>query len=277
MSRNYQEDQLNEIEALDSIYCGELEGKSKYFGIIFIELMSMISTSFVVVVLATEPVHKFRLPIATELFDKATQDNGFACKLSFTYAPTYPDEAPAVTIDDPIALEDDLEERLLAHIQKTIEENLGMEMIFSVVSAAQEWLNERWDEHITNLEEERLQKVRKAEEEERKKFEGTRVTLETFMKWKLDFEEEMGIAAKREKSNENKKLTGRELFANDQTLNESDLQFLLEAGESLEQVKVDEDLFRSDELDITNDSDFDDIDDDDEDEEDDEDWEPDDD
>lgn len=27
MIRNYREDQLNEIEALDSIYCGELEGK----------------------------------------------------------------------------------------------------------------------------------------------------------------------------------------------------------------------------------------------------------
>lgn len=27
MSRNYQEDQNNEIEALDSIYCGDMESK----------------------------------------------------------------------------------------------------------------------------------------------------------------------------------------------------------------------------------------------------------
>lgn len=28
MARNYREDQANEVEALDSIYCGEMESKS---------------------------------------------------------------------------------------------------------------------------------------------------------------------------------------------------------------------------------------------------------
>lgn len=30
MARNYIEDQTNEIEALESIYCGELESKKTY-------------------------------------------------------------------------------------------------------------------------------------------------------------------------------------------------------------------------------------------------------
>lgn len=60
-----------------------------------------------------------------------------------------------------------------------------------------------------------------------KRFEGTRVTVETFWKWKTRFEDEMGIAKKREYNDrEGKKLTGRELFLQDKSLNESDLKFL---------------------------------------------------
>ncbi|KAH8332524.1 hypothetical protein KR074_004734 [Drosophila pseudoananassae] len=232
MSRNYKEDQTNEVEALDSIYCGEME------------------------VLATEPFHKFQIPIATEEYNAEENDNGLACKLIFTYTETYPDGAPLVEIEEPENFEDTFEERLLEHLRQTIEENLGMEMVFSLVSSAQEWLNERWDEHKNQQEEQRVKKLKEVEEEERKKFEGTRVTVETFMKWKIDFEESTGIAAKREKNNSSKKLTGRELFMCDNTLNDSDIKFLLEAGENIEKVKIDETLFQDiGELDLDDDDD----------------------
>ncbi|XP_068155636.1 RWD domain-containing protein 1 [Drosophila tropicalis] len=240
MSRNYKEDQTNEIEALDSIYCGEME------------------------ILGTEPFHKFQIPIATEEYNSEENDNGLACKLVFTYTATYPDGAPEVEIEDAENFEDSFETRLLEHLHKTIEENLGMEMIFSLVSSGQEWLNERWDDHKRDLEETRVRKLQEVEEAERKKFEGTRVTVETFMKWKQDFEETTGIAAKREKNNDCKKLTGRELFLRDNTLNESDIKYLLEAGENIENVKIDETLFQNiGELEL-----------DDDDEDDDEDWVP---
>ena len=61
-----------------------------------------------------------------------------------------------------------------------------------------------------------------------KRFEGTRVTVETFMNWKRNFDSEMGIWAKKDKDDKNKKLTGRELFMQDKSLNESDLKFLEE-------------------------------------------------
>ncbi|XP_030369857.1 RWD domain-containing protein 1 [Scaptodrosophila lebanonensis] len=235
MSRNYQEDQNNEIEALDSIYCGDME------------------------VVETEP-HKFKIPIATEEYNVEEGDNGLACKLLFTFTPTYPDEAPLVEIEDTVNFEENFVAGLLEHLCETIEENIGIEMIFSLVSSAQEWLNVRWDDHKKNAEEERVRKVLETEEEERKKFEGTRVTVETFMKWKLEFEESMGISAKREKNNDSKKLTGRELFMCDNTLNDSDIKFLLEAGDSIENVKIDEKLFQD-----IGDLDLDDDDDDDED------------
>lgn len=84
------------------------------------------------------------------------------------------------------------------------------------------------------------------EEAERKKFEGTRVNVETFLAWRTQFEIETGIAAKKEKASvAAKKLTGKELFLRDNTLNDSDIKFLLEAGDSIESVKIDESLFQN--------------------------------
>lgn len=90
-----------------------------------------------------------------------------------------------------------------------------------------------------------------------KRFEGTRVTVETFLAWRNQFEEETGITLRREKALANSsKLNGRELFMRDTTLNDSDLKFLLEAGESIESVKVDESLFQNlDDLDLGSDDD----------------------
>lgn len=223
---------MNEVEALDSIYCGDIE------------------------ILTEEPYHKFRIFISTEGYDVEEQSNGIACKLVFTFTAKYPDEAPVVEMDDPINFEESYESKLLEHLHKTIEENLGMEMIFSLVSSAQEWLNVKWDELKQEEENEKTRKLMEAEEAERKKFEGTRVTVETFMKWKMDFEESTGIAAKRDKISDSKKLTGRELFLRDNTLNESDIKYLIEAGENVESIKIDESLFQNiGDLDLDSDDD----------------------
>lgn len=160
-----------------------------------------------------------------------------------------------------------------------ITENLGIEMIFSLVSSAQEWLNVKWDDFKKEEENRAQQKQKELEEAERvswivhflliswnktnrrlaeqmttnqkkcaffqKKFEGTRVTVETFLKWRNEYERDIGLTDKREKQSSNRKLTGRELFMRDNTLNESDLKFLEAAGDSVENVKIDESLFQN--------------------------------
>lgn len=149
-------------------------------------------------------------------------------------------------------------------------------MIFSLVSSAQEWLNVKWDDNKREEEARALQKLKELEEVERvsgaaqnyfvnlckkyykiqltfilfvqklkQKFEGTRVTVETFLKWRNEYERDIGLAEKREKQSTNRKLTGRELFMRDNTLNDSDLKFLEAAGESVESVKIDESLFQN--------------------------------
>jgi hypothetical protein len=59
-----------------------------------------------------------------------------------------------------------------------------------------------------------------------KRFEGTRVTVESFLAWKARFDIEFGAKKMQERDKETRKLTGRELFLTDKTLNESDLKFL---------------------------------------------------
>lgn len=99
-------------------------------------------------------------------------------------------------------------------------------------------------------EEEKSRKEREVEEAERKRFEGTRVTVETFMNWKNSFELEMGIAEKKAKQLEgNRKLTGRELFMTDQSLIDSDIAFLQAQGDTVEKVTIDESLFQALDLD----------------------------
>ncbi|KYN17059.1 RWD domain-containing protein 1, partial [Trachymyrmex cornetzi] len=227
LSMDYKDEQINEIEALESIYCGELE------------------------ILATEPFYTFAIPIKTEEYEPET-DNGLSCRLEFTYTAKYPDESLLISIMEQENFEDG-DEKLKAHLIEQMNENLGMVMVFTLVSTAQEWLNVQWDKIKLKREENAAQKLKEEEEAERRRFEGTRVTVESFLNWKEIFDEEMGYTKRKELTDrEGKKLTGRELFMTDKTLDQSDLKFL-DDGDA---VKVDESLFQNlDDLDLDDDED----------------------
>ena len=113
--------------------------------------------------------------------------------------------------------------------------------IFSLVSAANEWLNNEWDAELKRREEEAERKILEAEEAEKNKFHGTAVTVENFLRWKADFDAEITALKKPEREDKDKKLTGRELFMIDKSMIDSDLKFLEEGGEV---VRVDESLFQ---------------------------------
>ncbi|CAG9559845.1 unnamed protein product [Danaus chrysippus] len=224
---DYHYEQTSEVEALDSIYYGDMQ------------------------ILQTEPMHKFSIPIKSEEYDEG---EGLACELVFTYTPKYPEELPSLEINTDESFDEIVDKNeLYKHLMEQGNENLGMVMIFTLVSAGQEWLNEKWDSIKKDREEAVLLKKKAEEEAEMKRFEGTRVTVESFLAWRKQFEIEMGIPAKREKENKDKnKLTGKELFMRDTTLNESDLKFL-DDGDA---VKVDESLFQDlDDLDISDEDD----------------------
>ncbi|EHK45365.1 hypothetical protein TRIATDRAFT_199058 [Trichoderma atroviride IMI 206040] len=150
--------------------------------------------------------------------------------LAVRYPDEYPDVAPRLDIIAPpnapahlhFNVGDD-RDALLANLADTIQENLGMAMIFTLYStlkeAAEQLIQDRRDAEAKVAEEAALA----AEREENKKFHGTAVTPETFLKWREGFlremeeqrlreEEERLAELKKAKVKEPVKLTGRQLW-----------------------------------------------------------------
>ena len=222
---DYKQEQRDEIEAIESIYSEEIS------------------------VICDNP-HRFTIPVKTEGYDEEEGD-GWMVLLKFTFPDNYPDVLPEIEVEEYEGIEDDLLQEFQTAMGTVAEENLGMAMVFTIVSAGIEWLGETSERLQREAEEERRLKKELDEEEERKKLEGTKVTIESFLAWKAEFDAEMAVhkkereAAKRDKN----KKSGRELFMTDQNLIESDIKFLAETGD--EAVTVDESLFEDlDDLDL---------------------------
>ena len=97
--------------------------------------------------LEEEPYHQFTLSVRSEGHEQ-NPDVGYSCTLKFAYTPTYPEEPPNIDITDDVNLDDEQLQRLKERLEKEAEDNLGMVMIFSLVSAANDWLNSEWDSEI---------------------------------------------------------------------------------------------------------------------------------
>lgn len=118
--------------------------------------------------------------------------------LHVKYPENYPDEAPILDISSPPAapahpylnVESD-KDRLLSSLSETIEENLGMAMVFSLVSTVKDLAEQLVAERQAAARAEHEQRILAAEREENKKFHGTPVTPETFQKWRIQFRKEM--------------------------------------------------------------------------------------
>ncbi|CAI7665463.1 unnamed protein product [Penicillium pancosmium] len=151
--------------------------------------------------------------------------------LEVSYPEEYPDVAPDLSISSPpnaqkhpqLDIQED-RERLLESLQPTIEENMGMAMVFTLVSALKENAEDLMTERANAVQAEKDKVAAKAEEEENKKFQGTPVNRETFLEWHAKFlkeieeeelrqkEEKEAEDKKKKSSKEEKKLTGRELW-----------------------------------------------------------------
>ncbi|XP_046583260.1 RWD domain-containing protein 1-like [Haliotis rubra] len=226
---DYKEEQKNEIEALEAIYPEELTIES------------------------TDP-YVFSLAVASQ--DTNDTDEAFACAclVQFTYVENYPDEPPLMEIIDPENLDDADVESLTQYLNEQAQENIGMAMVFTLVSALQERLTTNVEDAQRKVVEDKEREQRVLEEIERKRFEGTRVTVESFMSWKQKFDAEMAELKKSKTDVEvtSKKLTGYELFMRDSSMNDSDVQFLQSAD--ADTVEVDESLFQDmDDLDLDED------------------------
>ncbi|XP_076466527.1 RWD domain-containing protein 1-like [Babylonia areolata] len=232
---DYDEEQRNEIEALESIYPEEIE------------------------ILQDSPRHVFNVKVASQDLEDNYQDSDnevkVRCTVQFTYTSTYPDEPPLMELASTDGLEEDQIEMILDFLKEEAESNVGMAMVFTIISALQEKLTVLVEDSKRLAEERKVQKAREEEEAAQKRFDGTRVTIESFMAWKTKFDAERKERKRLEKDNDQltKKPSGKELFMTDATLNDSDISFLQAEGDNVE---VDESLFEDmDDLDLDEDLD----------------------
>lgn len=150
--------------------------------------------------------------------------------LHVKYPEDYPDVAPHLEIhaspNAPLHPQFNIaedREQLLEGLVDSVQENLGVVMVFTLYSAlkdaAEQLIQDRKDSAARVVEE----AAQAAEREENKKFQGTAVTPETFTKWREEFlkemeeirareEEERLAELKKAKVKEPIKLTGRQLW-----------------------------------------------------------------
>lgn len=151
------------------------------------------------------------------------------------YPPTYPDVGPELDVTEhPDSPESTLDVEadkalILNAVKNTIEENLGMAMVFQVVTELKEAAEDILRERFKVKEAERQRLIAIEEEKEMAKFRGTKVTPESFKEWMAKFRKEMEEAKKeRERLKEEeekgtrkavaikgpneKRLTGKQLF-----------------------------------------------------------------
>ncbi|RDI85597.1 hypothetical protein Vi05172_g4400 [Venturia inaequalis] len=151
--------------------------------------------------------------------------------LRVEYPEDYPDTAPRLDIIPPPNAPKhkffDVQEDkavLLEALEPTIEENLGMAMIFTIVSTLKD------EAELLVAERQKAAQAiidfakAKQEEEDNKKFHGTAVNRETFLEWRKRFNAEIAEEEKRKKeeqeaedkkkrgAKEEIKLTGRQLW-----------------------------------------------------------------
>jgi len=207
------EEQRDEIEALESIYSEEID------------------------ILGDSP-HCFTIPVKTEDYDE-DEGKGRLVLFKFTFTEKYPSEEPFLEVEESENIDDEHLEELVEHLKEQLTENLGMPVVFTIVTAAIEWLGDKNDQIKQDIEEAAQRKKDLEDEEERKKLEGTKVTIESFLSWKAEFDEER--LRNKDKVIKGSKLTGRELFMTDKSLNDSDIKFLETTGDTA--VTVDESLF----------------------------------
>lgn len=195
------EEQIEEREVLDSIFPDEIQGmyskERLSVPIVCLHLVIGIPSD----ITADTSDTSFRISVLLDVTnDGDDQSPAPTILLSVTFTDNYPDEAPTLDVltapGQPsyayLDLNED-KEQLLESLNQTIEENLGMQMIFTLQSALKENAEALIAERQAGARLEEEKRILALEAEENKKFHGTPVNAETFVKWRDEFVKEMAL------------------------------------------------------------------------------------
>ena len=115
----------------------------------------------------------------------------------FSHTKQYPETAPLVHVTSIRGLSKQQVEDCCGTVKDTIEENMGIPMMYTVIMAVQEWLNalEMESKEAAKADDPAVLEQQRRQEEEARiaalRAHGHEVTPESFAKWKKKFEEEM--------------------------------------------------------------------------------------
>ncbi|GAB7338974.1 hypothetical protein MBLNU457_5643t1 [Dothideomycetes sp. NU457] len=174
---------------------------------------------------------EYRVAIKLEPEDHEDDAEPPTILLQVQYPESYPDEAPRLDIQNPpnaakyphLDVQDD-KARLLDSLTSTIEENLGMAMVFTLVTTLKDSAELLIAERKQAIQALKDVEAAQAEAEENRKFEGEKVTRESFTAWLTKFKKEAEEEARKKEAEreeelkrkrgpkEEKKLTGKQLW-----------------------------------------------------------------
>lgn len=173
--------------------------------------------------------------------------------LTFSHTANYPDEPPLLVLKSLQGMKAEDLRLLKEKLEQEAMENLGMAMIYTLVTSAKEWLREKFG-HTEDFE--------NGDDEDAAKDEiivphGEAVTMETFNAWRERFEAEQALERAKLMPDSSltaakeKKLTGRQWFESGRALVTKGAKPTIEEseGEEEEDIDFDED-FEDDEEDM---------------------------
>lgn len=184
-----------------------------------------------------------------ESLNEGNNHSGQYVELLFTLPPKYPDEKPSIQILSSKNLEvSDLSEMVI-NLDQKCEESLGSVMIFTLVTDVIEWLSIKSDKEAYDIEQVKESQQKERESIEKKKIDGTLVTVQSFLAWKAKFDAELLSSKLQQTTQSTRGPTGRAMFESDETLAESDLNFV----EDLDQNQIEALLHNIEEVDLGDD------------------------
>lgn len=227
------EEQIEEREVLDSIFPDEIQGTLEFTvpesplhmetpNLNFPMRSSPSSTIYSHVDISET---EYRISVLLDITNDEDDDSESpTILLQVKYPEAYPEEPPLLDLlpipNAPVhpffSVSSD-REGLLDGLKDTIEENMGMAMVFTLVSTLKDNAEQLVAERQAAARSEHEQKLLAAEREENKKFHGTPVTPETFKSWREGFRKEMdAMRLKQEEEDEaadKKRNRGKETIA----------------------------------------------------------------
>uniref|UniRef100_A0A914YMM7 RWD domain-containing protein n=1 Tax=Panagrolaimus superbus TaxID=310955 RepID=A0A914YMM7_9BILA len=235
------EEQENELLVLESVYNNELEVICKTYPNIEVKL--------------TFPT----VPEGAQHY--FTPEYLFDVSLIAKLPKKYPDDLPILSLKGLTeGLNEEANNRLLQELNSIAEQNLGMPMVYAVASELTDKLEKLVKKTAHDKMEAEMDARRQEEEQAFKEYEADKVTVESFAVWRQAFEEEMRpmkeAMKKALKARTEGRLTGKQMFLQDQLLGISDLKLIENDKEVLSEefndklvvdgMDVDESLFQDD-------------------------------